>query len=350
MVGIYKITNKLNEMSYIGQSIHCGKRFDEHCRGKQQYIDQVISEIGIENFNFEILKQTEKEHLSYWEDYYIMRYNTFLPNGYNKKWNCSKEIRKEIIQKIEKEFHIDQSSYINQNLFISQDLSTFQETSNQDSNSIYFPCEIEILKQLKKADCIYTWLLVHSYYNPDEKYNYIYKEDINFSKISFDICCSRQTASKHFKELILNNFIHEDKYNGKKCYIILNKGKYKMIKKETAIVLYNNEELIKTYIFLLNKQEIFLNEGKKSFPCSVKEILLGLGHSASHKSSYNKMRENILILEKSNLIQYKNISKTQKEDGTWRPAYMEVYEVNKKASDEWLGKTEKEWEKEDSNK
>jgi predicted GIY-YIG superfamily endonuclease len=33
MVGIYKITNQKNQKSYIGQSIHCGKRFDEHYKG-----------------------------------------------------------------------------------------------------------------------------------------------------------------------------------------------------------------------------------------------------------------------------------------------------------------------------
>lgn len=34
MIGIYKITNKLNGKSYIGQSVHCGKRFDEHSKIK----------------------------------------------------------------------------------------------------------------------------------------------------------------------------------------------------------------------------------------------------------------------------------------------------------------------------
>lgn len=33
MIGIYKITNDKNGMSYIGQSIHCGKRMDEHLKG-----------------------------------------------------------------------------------------------------------------------------------------------------------------------------------------------------------------------------------------------------------------------------------------------------------------------------
>lgn len=42
MIGIYKITNKLNNKSYIGQSIHCGKRLDEHTKGNQ-LIDGVFA-------------------------------------------------------------------------------------------------------------------------------------------------------------------------------------------------------------------------------------------------------------------------------------------------------------------
>lgn len=92
MVGIYKITNKLNNKAYIGQSVHCGKRFDEHCKG-DQFIDEIIQLEGIENFNFEIVKQCNKNELNVWEDYYIMKYNTIFPNGYNKRWNCSEDLR-----------------------------------------------------------------------------------------------------------------------------------------------------------------------------------------------------------------------------------------------------------------
>ena len=88
MIGIYKLTNKLTNKSYIGQSIHCGKRLDEHCKGNQ-LIDSIIQIEGVENYSFEILKEVEKEELSFWEDYYIYKYNTMFPNGYNKKWNCS---------------------------------------------------------------------------------------------------------------------------------------------------------------------------------------------------------------------------------------------------------------------
>ena len=92
MIGIYKITNKNNGKSYIGQSIHCGKRLDEHCNG-DQLIDEVIQIEGVENFNFEILKECNKNELSFWEDFYIMKFETMFPKGYNKKWNCSKDLR-----------------------------------------------------------------------------------------------------------------------------------------------------------------------------------------------------------------------------------------------------------------
>ena len=49
---------------------------------------------GIENYTFEIIKTVQREELNYWEDYYILLYNTMYPNGYNKKWNTSEEIRK----------------------------------------------------------------------------------------------------------------------------------------------------------------------------------------------------------------------------------------------------------------
>lgn len=95
MTGIYMYTNKLNNKKYVGQSIHCGKRFNQHFKGNQ-LIDNIIQLEGIENFNFEILKQVDKPDLSYWEDYYILKHNTMFSNGYNRKWNCPAAIREQI--------------------------------------------------------------------------------------------------------------------------------------------------------------------------------------------------------------------------------------------------------------
>ena len=103
MVGIYKITNKLNGKSYIGQSTHCGKRFDQHLHGNL-LIDETIQIEGIENFTFEILKLTTKEELSYWEDYYIEQFNTFFPEGYNKKWNTSVAKKEKAIDRTPQSF------------------------------------------------------------------------------------------------------------------------------------------------------------------------------------------------------------------------------------------------------
>lgn len=102
MIGIYKIPNKLNGKSYIGQSIHCGRRLDEHCNGNQ-LIDEVIQLEGIENFTFEILKQCDKSELAKWEDYYIIQYNTMFPEGYNKRWNTAPKERFNIISPIKQE-------------------------------------------------------------------------------------------------------------------------------------------------------------------------------------------------------------------------------------------------------
>lgn len=38
---------------------------------------------GIENFKFEIIKECKIEELSYYEDFYINEYNSYIPNGYN---------------------------------------------------------------------------------------------------------------------------------------------------------------------------------------------------------------------------------------------------------------------------
>lgn len=128
LIGIYKIENKLNKKSYIGQSIHCGKRLDEHSKGSQ-LIDEVIQLEGIENFNFEILKEVEKEELSYWEDYYIIKFGTMFPNGYNKKWNCNKEIRKEISEKIEMEGKIGMGDLIieDKNFSLQKERNIFKD-------------------------------------------------------------------------------------------------------------------------------------------------------------------------------------------------------------------------------
>lgn len=86
---IYLRTNRINGKKYVGQATT--KRFKERqykwkCLS-QPYSGEVINraraKYGIDNFDFEILKECNDDELDYWEKYYIKELNTKVPNGYN---------------------------------------------------------------------------------------------------------------------------------------------------------------------------------------------------------------------------------------------------------------------------
>lgn len=89
MVGIYKITNILNNKCYIGQSIDIETRWLQHIyesktlRHKYK-IYLAINKYGIENFNFEVLEECplDNKMLDDREVYWIEFYDSFN-EGYN---------------------------------------------------------------------------------------------------------------------------------------------------------------------------------------------------------------------------------------------------------------------------
>lgn len=89
MIGIYKITNLINQHSYIGQSIHIEKRWSEHRsqynwqRESKKPLYLAFQKYGLENFEFSVLEECEKENLSNREKYWISFYNTYK-DGYNQ--------------------------------------------------------------------------------------------------------------------------------------------------------------------------------------------------------------------------------------------------------------------------
>lgn len=91
-IGIYKITNNINQKSYIGKSIRIEERWRYHknnFNNSQDYnklLYQAFRKYGIENFSFEILEKCDSndiEFLNEREQYWIKYYNTFGSNGYN---------------------------------------------------------------------------------------------------------------------------------------------------------------------------------------------------------------------------------------------------------------------------
>lgn len=74
MIGIYRITNKINGKSYIGQSKNIERRFREHkyiCSETNKSLAIAYKKYGRENFEFSILEECSIEDLDNREIYYI---------------------------------------------------------------------------------------------------------------------------------------------------------------------------------------------------------------------------------------------------------------------------------------
>ena len=85
MIGIYKITNLINNKCYIGQSIHIERRWKEHLAKTSHsiYLQYAFAKYGIENFSFEVIEECAVTELDEKEKYWIQYYNSFGDNGYN---------------------------------------------------------------------------------------------------------------------------------------------------------------------------------------------------------------------------------------------------------------------------
>lgn len=86
--GIYKITNLINNKSYIGQSIRIENRFKDHCKkSSTSLISRAIQKYGKENFSFEILEICLPEQLDEREQYWIKYYDCCALDGIEKGYN-----------------------------------------------------------------------------------------------------------------------------------------------------------------------------------------------------------------------------------------------------------------------
>lgn len=85
MIGIYKFTNKITGESYIGQSVNLKRRYNDHKNIKNDgsYFHRMLSHYGFSNFEYEILEECSKNNLNEREKFYISKYNTVYPHGYN---------------------------------------------------------------------------------------------------------------------------------------------------------------------------------------------------------------------------------------------------------------------------
>lgn len=86
---IYKATNILNNLSYIGLTTRTlSERKHEHLRhidNENTYFHKALKKYGADNFHWEIIDNSanSREELAELEKHYIKELNTLAPNGYN---------------------------------------------------------------------------------------------------------------------------------------------------------------------------------------------------------------------------------------------------------------------------
>lgn len=84
MTGIYKITNKINGHSYVGQSRNIQKRwtnekgaaFNKNDKSYNYPLSRAIRKYGLENFSFEVIEECSEEELNVKENYWIKFYKS----------------------------------------------------------------------------------------------------------------------------------------------------------------------------------------------------------------------------------------------------------------------------------
>ena len=106
MIGIYKITNKINNKIYIGQSNDIKRRKNEHrCieHETNKSLKKAYIKYGLENFDFEVLEECKLEELNdkekYWIELLKPQYNRTSGGDGSPNHKVSEETRKLLKQK-----------------------------------------------------------------------------------------------------------------------------------------------------------------------------------------------------------------------------------------------------------
>ena len=83
---VYRVTNTLNGMQYIGVSKNPQKRFKAHYGTKTKavsFLKNAMRKYGFENFKLEVLLQSTQAYCYEVEQKAVTAFNTIEPNGYN---------------------------------------------------------------------------------------------------------------------------------------------------------------------------------------------------------------------------------------------------------------------------
>lgn len=94
MIGIYKITNLINQHCYIGQSTQIQRRWNSHKNAAFRQQDETYNyplykafrKYGLQNFSFQIIEECSRNQLNerqnYWINFYSPQYNQTIGGDY----------------------------------------------------------------------------------------------------------------------------------------------------------------------------------------------------------------------------------------------------------------------------
>lgn len=249
MIGIYKITNRINGKSYIGQSINIEKRFKQHCTGDKQLIDKVISKYGKENFTFEILEECSIEKLDEREIKWISFYDSFK-HGYN--------------------------------------LTTGGQFNK---NAIQWQTVKDKLNPYKLKDS--TWLVYFYLYSIGQPLHdmIILPSVSNWSKIYKQLNLSKSTFYRAMDSLQAKNILSEDKQ-------VLKSLTFTVLPKQidNILKLTDYKEVIPIRLYLLFLLTLEINE-----QLTIRRICTCFNYSIN-SDSYNKIKQKVELLNDTDFI------------------------------------------------
>lgn len=216
--------------------------------------------------------------------------------------------------------------------------------------TIYFVVNETKLKEMAYGDTIYAWLLLHSHYDKNEDHNYIYKRDFTYTQIGNDIHKTRQTVSKRFEALLNSNsscaaaskdLIYWDE--GSKAYILPSFREFEELDADTVLNLFwlcgsgntkRKEELVKTYAWLKRQYK----KGNKNI--SFEDLIKAFGHSDGNAQTYSRYKDILTTLQGAGLIKFRtDLNNYRSNNGHFDKTFY-IYQVNSKASKEWIDKKE----------
>lgn len=224
--GIYKIENKINGKLYIGQSINIEERWKNHKTHYKINDEPLYNEMklyGIENFEWSVIEECDKENLLDREIFWIGYYNSYN-EGYNRTLGglglkcCGNKLSKEQASEIK-------------HLLIETNIS-YKEISEE------YNISENMITMINMGKCWDDMKTSYPLRKPYGKELYKHKNGITYYKTpdSFCIICGKKIDKKNNKSGICIKCFNEIRYKQSKINNIISRENLKKLIRENSFL------------------------------------------------------------------------------------------------------------------